>query len=108
MALFSRHGVNDIEGVDSYNACYGGTAAVFNSVAWCQGEAWDGRYAIVVAVDIADLDNQHAFLNGAACVAMLIGPGCASCSGGFPCQSYASYLGFLQACWLEKLLSTDA
>ena len=46
----------------------------FNTVAWMQSEAWDGRYGIVVCVDIADLNEQQSFLNGAAAVAMLIGP----------------------------------
>lgn len=26
----------DVEGVTSYNACYGGSAALFNSVAWVE------------------------------------------------------------------------
>lgn len=33
-----------------------------------------GQFAIVVAVDIADWDDAHRFMNGAACVAMLISP----------------------------------
>lgn len=33
--------------------CYGGTAALLNSVAWVQSEDWDGRYAVCVAGDIA-------------------------------------------------------
>ena len=74
MSLFGEHGYHDIEGVDSYNACYGGTAALFNTIAWCQSEAWDGRYGLVVCVDIADLNEEQSFLNGAAAVAMLIGP----------------------------------
>nr|VFK79808.1 MAG: hydroxymethylglutaryl-CoA synthase [Candidatus Kentron sp. SD] len=74
MALFQRHGQCGIEGIDTYNACHGGTAALFNTVAWCQSEAWDGRLGIVVAVDIVDLSEEYAFLNGAAAVAMLIGP----------------------------------
>lgn len=35
------------------NACYGGTAALLNAVAWVESSGWDGRYAIVVAADIA-------------------------------------------------------
>ena len=34
MRLFADAGNHDIEGVDCKNACYGGTAALFNSVAW--------------------------------------------------------------------------
>ncbi len=74
MELFESHGQCDIEGVDTYTACYGGTAALFNTVAWCQSDAWDGRFGIVIAVDIADLSEKYAFLNGAGAVAMLIGP----------------------------------
>jgi hypothetical protein len=37
----------NVEGVSSTNACYGGTAAFLNSVAWVQSEDWDGRYAVV-------------------------------------------------------------
>ncbi len=53
MQLFASSGNSDIEGVDSINACYGGTAALLNSVAWVQSEAWDGRWAVVVCGDIA-------------------------------------------------------
>lgn len=42
MRLFNTHGNNNIEGVDSTNACYGGTAALFNSIAWIESSAWDG------------------------------------------------------------------
>ena len=34
MKLFEESGNSDVEGVDSTNACYGGTAALFNCVAW--------------------------------------------------------------------------
>ena len=74
MRLFEAHGCYDVEGIDTYSACYGGTAALFNTVSWCQSEAWDGRYGLVVCVDIADLNAEQSFLNGAAAVAMLIGP----------------------------------
>ena len=36
----------DVEGVDNKNACYGGTAALLNSVSWIESSAWDGRLAI--------------------------------------------------------------
>lgn len=35
------------------NACYGGTAALFNSVDWVYSPNWNGRFALVVAADIA-------------------------------------------------------
>ena len=48
MQLFEKHDNFDIEGVDTKNACYGGTNAVLNSLAWVESSAWDGRYAIAV------------------------------------------------------------
>jgi len=73
MQLFSARGCHDLEGVDNYNACYGGTAALLNSLDWVQNPHNGGRLAIVVCVDIADLNEEQAFLNGASAVAMLIG-----------------------------------
>lgn len=46
-------GNEDIEGVDVKNACYGGTAALFNSIHWLESSSWDGRDACVIAADIA-------------------------------------------------------
>jgi len=43
----------DIEGVDSSNACYGGTAALLNCVNWVESNSWDGRYGLVVCTDSA-------------------------------------------------------
>jgi len=75
MRLFEAHGCNDLgAAVDNYNACYGGTAALHNTLNWVESSAYDGRWGIVVAVDIADLNDEQSFLNGASAVAMLIGP----------------------------------
>ena len=52
-ALFTAHGNWSIAGSDLYNACYGGTAALFACVDWVTGCAWDGRYAIAIGSDIA-------------------------------------------------------
>lgn len=74
MELFVKHGNADIEGVDCMNACYGGTAALFNAVNWIESSAWDGRYAIVVAADIAVYASGPARpTGGAGAVAMLVG-----------------------------------
>ena len=74
MQHFSAHGNHNVEGVDTYNACYGGTAAVLNSIAWLRSRPpSDKRLAIVIAVDIADLREEQQFLNGAAAVAILLG-----------------------------------
>lgn len=65
----------DVEGIDTYNACYGGTAAVINAINWIQSDSWDGRDAIVVCGDIAIYDKGAARpTGGAGTVAILIGP----------------------------------
>lgn len=75
MQLFEPHGITDIEGVDNTNACYGGTAALFNSIAWVESSAWNGRYALVVAADIAVYAKGAARpTGGAGAIAMLVGP----------------------------------
>jgi hydroxymethylglutaryl-CoA synthase len=68
-------GNSDVEGVTSTNACYGGTAALLNSVAWVESSAWDGRYALVVCGDIAVYAPGPARpTGGGGAVAMLVGP----------------------------------
>jgi len=75
MQLFSGSGNSDVEGVDSTNACYGGTAALFNSINWIESSAWDGRLALAVCADIAAYaDGPARPTGGAGAVAMLIGP----------------------------------
>jgi hydroxymethylglutaryl-CoA synthase len=75
MQLFADSGNTDLEGVDSTNACYGGTAALFNSVNWVESSAWDGRLALAVCGDIAVYAAGAARPSGGAgAVAMLIGP----------------------------------
>jgi hydroxymethylglutaryl-CoA synthase len=75
MQLFEKSGNFNVEGVDTLNACYGGTNAVFNSINWVESSAWDGRDAVVVAGDIALYSKGNARpTGGAGCVAMLIGP----------------------------------
>ncbi len=75
MQLFQESGNNNIEGVDTVNACYGGTNALFNAINWVESSAWDGRDAIVCTGDIALYKKGNARpTGGAGCVAMLIGP----------------------------------
>lgn len=75
MQLFESSGNTSIEGVDTVNACYGGTNALFNTVNWVESSAWDGRDAIVCTGDIALYKKGNARpTGGAGCVAMLIGP----------------------------------
>jgi len=64
-----------LSGVDTTNACYGGTNALFNALNWVESGSWDGRYAVVVAADIAVYEKGPARpTGGAGAVAMLIGP----------------------------------
>ncbi|RYR06789.1 hypothetical protein Ahy_B05g074107 isoform A [Arachis hypogaea] len=58
MQLFEESGNTDIEGVDSTNACYGGTAALFNCVNWVESSSWDGRYGLVICADSAVVDGK--------------------------------------------------
>lgn len=75
MPIFEKCGNTDIEGVDSTNACYGGTAALFNCVNWVESSSWDGRYGLVVCTDSAVYAEGPARpTGGAAAIAMLIGP----------------------------------
>nr|WLF00988.1 hydroxymethylglutaryl-CoA synthase [Santalum album] len=75
MQMFEECGNTDIEGVDSTNACYGGTAALFNCVNWVESSSWDGRYGLVVCTDSAVYAEGPARpTGGAAAIAMLIGP----------------------------------
>ena len=68
----------NVEGATVINACYGGTAAFFNSCAWVESSEWDGRYAVVVAGDIAVYEKGNARpTGGVGAVACLIGPNAA-------------------------------
>lgn len=65
---------HDVEGVSNINACYGGTAALFNCVNWGIAEG-DGKYSIVVMSDVAVYDSIAAQpTGGAGAIAILLGP----------------------------------
>lgn len=73
MSLFKEN--SNLEGITSINACYGGTAALFNSVAWVESSAYDGRYALVVCGDIAVYEPGPARpTGGCGALAILVGP----------------------------------
>ncbi|KAH8372176.1 hypothetical protein KR093_010403 [Drosophila rubida] len=75
MQLFAESGNTDIEGLDTTNACYGGTAALFNAANWIESSSWDGRYALAVCADIAVYAKGAARpTGGAGAIAMLVGP----------------------------------
>lgn len=72
MDLFGDN--TDVEGATIINACYGGTAALLNAFNWVESDGWDGRYAIVVAADIATYARGPARPTcGAGAVAVLVG-----------------------------------
>ena len=73
MRHFEESGNNNLEGVDTYNACYGGTAALLNCMNWLTSLSWDGRWAVTVATDIADSPAGYRFMTGCASVALLVG-----------------------------------
>ncbi|CAG2108909.1 unnamed protein product, partial [Medioppia subpectinata] len=75
MDLFEKSGNHDIEGIHATNACYGGTDSLFRAWDWIESSSWDGRYAIVVAADIAVYASGPARpTGGCAAIAMLVGP----------------------------------
>jgi len=76
MDLFERYGSGEgnIEGVDMYNACYGGQAAGLCAQNWVESDRWDGRYGVAIATDISDAPYEGLFSVGAACTAALYYP----------------------------------
>ena len=45
--------IHTSQGVGNVLGCYGGTAAPLNCAAWVESSAWDGRWAIAAATDVA-------------------------------------------------------
>lgn len=43
MQLFEPYDQTDMEGVDTLNACFGGTQALFNALNWIESSSWDGN-----------------------------------------------------------------
>lgn len=48
MQLFMDSGNCNVEGVDTTNACYGGTAALFNAINWVESSSWDGKCHMII------------------------------------------------------------
>ena len=75
MQLFENSGNTDVEGIDTTNACFGGTAALFNAVNWVESSSWDGRLAVVIIADIAVYAAGNArCTGGGGAIALVIGP----------------------------------
>lgn len=76
--LISLLGKVPISGGDHIQACYAGTAALLNAAAWLESSQWEtGKYAVVIAGDVAVYDSGAArATGGAGSVAILLGRGC--------------------------------
>ncbi|KAJ2700628.1 3-hydroxy-3-methylglutaryl coenzyme A synthase [Coemansia sp. IMI 203386] len=72
MKLFEESGNFNVEGIDTTNACYGGTSALFNACQWMDSSAWDGRLALVVAGDIAVYAKGSARSTGGCGIACIL------------------------------------
>ena len=58
MQLFEESGNTDIDGIDTTNACYGGTAALFNAVNWVESSSWDGMLHNITINDRTKLEQS--------------------------------------------------
>jgi hydroxymethylglutaryl-CoA synthase len=75
MSMFEADDHHDVEGVDTFNACYGGTNAFFSTTNWIQGNAWKGGYGIVTCSDPAVHPHPaHISGIGASSISMLVTP----------------------------------
>ena len=75
MSFFEADDHHSVEGVDTFNACYGGTNAFLNTTNWIQGEEWNGLYGLVVCSDPAvHPDITHISSIGASSISMLVSP----------------------------------
>ncbi|CAK9087574.1 Hydroxymethylglutaryl-CoA synthase 1 (HMG-CoA synthase 1) (3-hydroxy-3-methylglutaryl coenzyme A synthase 1) [Durusdinium trenchii] len=75
MDIFERYAnESNIEGVDQYNACYGGQACGLCTLSWVESDRWDGRYGIAVATDISEAHPGFMAFVGAATTATLFFP----------------------------------
>ena len=48
MQLFEGSGNTNVEGIDTTNACYGGTQALLNAMNWVESSSWDGEFCLTV------------------------------------------------------------
>ena len=64
MQLFVEQGNTAVEGVDNINACYGGTAAIFNAIHWIESSYWDGRYVSSIRSIVFYFSKTISFSSG--------------------------------------------
>ena len=67
MQLFVEQGNTAVEGVDNINACYGGTAAIFNAIHWIESSYWDGRYVSSIRSIGFYFSKTISFSSGSRC-----------------------------------------
>lgn len=68
------HPNSDVLGSDNVQACYGGTAAVLNAMAWLESPFCNKKYAVVVCTDGFFYDSPDLYpLSSAGAVAILLG-----------------------------------
>jgi hydroxymethylglutaryl-CoA synthase len=65
----------ELLGVDNINACYGGTAALLNTLDWLRANPDTAKLGIVVVTDTAEMGESELAFQGAGAVAMLVGGG---------------------------------
>ncbi|KAJ3423485.1 hydroxymethylglutaryl-coa synthase [Anaeramoeba flamelloides] len=82
MKFFEESGNNDVLGVDNINACYGSSAALFNTINWRHSPFYEGRYAIV---NITDITNNE---KGTTRPTVVVGK-----------LSFGCYLGAIENCY---------
>ena len=73
MSFFEAHDHHSVEGLDTFNACYGGTNAFFSTTNWIQGDGWNGAYGVVVCTDPAVHPDPVSISGvGASAISMLV------------------------------------
>ncbi|KAK0411613.1 hypothetical protein QR680_005745 [Steinernema hermaphroditum] len=76
MDLFVESGNHDVAGVDVKNACFGGTAALEESINWVTVNQYKRQMAIAVMTDVAVYEEGNARpTGGAGAIAVLVGTG---------------------------------
>lgn len=58
MQLFAESGNSNVEGIDTTNACYGGTQALFNALSWVESSAWDGKQRVLCVKSLKSQNSQ--------------------------------------------------
>ena len=74
MAFFQDEALHSVEGADTYNACYGGTNALFSTANWVESASWSKQYGVVVCSDPAVHPQPEALSGiGASAVGLMVG-----------------------------------